>query len=71
MNWDFLLIDYYNCKLFCDLYSFPERDMILDIVGGIFGTRIKPGGILVLLAVYFNVVIGSLSFPGTGRVMIG
>src|SRR5436190_1758478 len=61
-----------NCarELALDLYAAPEGDVIADLLGGVRGLRVIPGGVAVSVAVHHHVVITRDPFPSTARVGI-
>src|SRR2546425_1703669 len=50
------------------LDAFPEGDIASDVLGGVLGRGVIPGGVLVDLAVYFHVIVTGLALPRAGRV---
>ena len=49
--------------------ALPERDVVLDVGGSVFGLRIIPSGIVVALAIDHDVVVASGALPGAGALM--
>lgn len=63
-------ISQYYHRLFLHRYPLPERDVIFDIGGSVFRAGVEPGGIFILFTIYLEVIIRSLTFPGTGSLMV-
>src|SRR2546428_12158479 len=49
------------------LDAFPEGDIASDVLGGILGRGVIPGGVLVDHPVHFHVIVAGLALPRVGR----
>src|ERR1044071_21036 len=57
-------------RLIPDLYAPPERNVVLDLLGGFFGLGIIPRGILIGVITNSDMIVAGKAFPRAGGVFL-